>query len=92
MYHLLQFWCWFCEEFIVELVFILAYVDHKGTTTSYLYSRKCKCLIIKLFSLHQYHRRYYTYYYYILNYILYCIILITTVAMIKLKLCGTQNH
>lgn len=65
MYHLLQFWCWFCEELIVKLVFILAYMDHKGTTTSYLYSQKYKYLIIKFFSLHQYHKRYYKYYDYI---------------------------
>lgn len=45
MYHLLQFWCWFGEELIVKLVFILAHMDHKGTTTSYLHSQKYKYLL-----------------------------------------------
>jgi len=87
MYHLLQFWCWFCEELIVKLVFILAYMDHKGTTTSYLHSSKYKYLIIKFFSLHQYHRRYYKHYT-LYHYTIYCII---TTAMIKSKLCKIQS-
>lgn len=49
MYHLLQFWCWFCEELIVKLVLILAHMDHKGTTAPYLYSQKYKYWLLNYF-------------------------------------------
>lgn len=45
MGHLLQLGCWFCEELVKKLMFILADMDHEGTATSYLKSVINRCAV-----------------------------------------------